>query len=81
MFQTPDRPPDGHRHLVDLVGQLFFGKDLPHDVAPPVRRPITDLPIQIAIDQADGVEENGSRRIFDRRHLGTVNVRLPCVGA
>src|SRR5262249_27244119 len=43
--------------LVDLVGKMLIGKDLPHHVTPPVRGAIADMPVQIAIDQGDGVEE------------------------
>src|SRR5438105_1195879 len=43
--------------IVYLVGQVLLGENMSHCVAPPVRDSVTDMPIEIAIDQGDRVEK------------------------
>src|SRR5262249_35924541 len=51
--------------LVDLVRQVLIGKDSPNDVSPPVRRFVADMPIEIAIDQGNGVEKIAGLALAD----------------
>src|SRR5215510_7258527 len=43
--------------VVDLIGQVLLGEDVLDDIAPPVRGAVADVPIEVAIDQRDGVEK------------------------
>ena len=49
-------------NIVYLVSQMLLGENLSHDVSPPVRDLLTDMPEEIAKDQRNGVEKESRVR-------------------